>query len=267
MSVVLPGAEHLFRVHNYNLRETLTSGQAFRWAIGPEESWESVVRGHWVRLIRTEQGIAAQAAEPISDWNWLSHYLQTEVDLVAILRTFPVDGPMQSAVAACAGLRLLRQDPWECLASFILSSTKQIVQIQQIVALVCERFGAPVAVPSGHKREFAFPTAERIAACTESELRACKMGFRAARRAGSNRPAIASRCRPQNCRLRAAVCLRISGGVSNRCVGHESIAPALFSTPDGFAESAPSFCRNPFRPVFRLCAAVFVSLHANSRRA
>ncbi|MEW6157461.1 MAG: DNA glycosylase [Verrucomicrobiota bacterium] len=179
MSVVLPGAEHLFRVHNYNLRETLTSGQAFRWAIGPEESWESVVRGHWVRLIRTEQGIAAQAAEPISDWNWLSHYLQTEVDLVAILRTFPVDGPMQSAVAACAGLRLLRQDPWECLASFILSSTKQIVQIQQIVALVCERFGAPVAVPSGHKREFAFPTAERIAACTESELRACKMGFRA----------------------------------------------------------------------------------------
>jgi len=44
----------------------------------------------------------------------------------------------------CRGLRVLRQDPWECLASFILSSTKQIVQIRQIVALLCERFGEPI---------------------------------------------------------------------------------------------------------------------------
>ena len=51
---------------------------------------------------------------------------------------------MRDAVAACRGLRLLRQDPWECLASFILSSTKQIVQIRQIVALLCERFGEPI---------------------------------------------------------------------------------------------------------------------------
>jgi 3-methyladenine DNA glycosylase/8-oxoguanine DNA glycosylase len=45
-------------------------------------------------------------------------------------------------------LRVLRQDPWECLASFILSSTKQIVQIRQIVALLCERFGDPLTHPA-----------------------------------------------------------------------------------------------------------------------
>ena len=68
-------------------------------------------------------------------------------DLARILATFPADGPMQNAVAFCPGLRLLQQDPWECLASFILSSTKQIVQIQQIVSELCHCFGTPLASP------------------------------------------------------------------------------------------------------------------------
>jgi N-glycosylase/DNA lyase len=105
--------------------------------------------------------------------------LQIEISLSGVLATFPDDEPMRAAVAACRGLRLLRQDPWECLASFILSSTKQIVQIRQIVALLCERFGEPVAVPDGGCPAFAFPAPERIAAAGEDELRACKMGFRA----------------------------------------------------------------------------------------
>jgi N-glycosylase/DNA lyase len=86
---------------------------------------------------------------------------------------------MRTAVTACRGLRLLRQEPWECLASFILSSTKQIVQIQQIVALLCERFGEPLLVPPGHAPVCSFPTTDRLAACAESDLRGCKMGFRA----------------------------------------------------------------------------------------
>ncbi len=86
---------------------------------------------------------------------------------------------MSAAVTACRGLRLLRQDPWECLASFILSSTKQIVQIRQIVGLLCERYGEPLPVPLEFPRAFDFPTADRIAQATEADLRACKMGFRA----------------------------------------------------------------------------------------
>jgi N-glycosylase/DNA lyase len=97
---------------------------------------------------------------------------------------------MRDAVAACRGLRVLRQDPWECLASFILSSTKQIVQIRQIVALLCERFGEPINRCSvepvarfdsatGRTRQFEFPSPEKIAHATEAKLRACKMGFRA----------------------------------------------------------------------------------------
>ncbi len=110
---------------------------------------------------------------------WLAHYLQLEAELDAVLASFPNDEPMRAAVAACRGLRLLRQDPWECLASFILSSTKQIVQIQQIITLLCERFGAPIAVPPDEVAHYEFPSATRLASVGEAELRECKMGFRA----------------------------------------------------------------------------------------
>ncbi len=203
-----PTRQHLFRVRDYDLDATLGGGQAFRWE-RCDGWWEGAVAGRWARLRRTEEGVMAEAMEEgggnendewrmtngetnarpdsvshhsspvIPDWVWLSDYLQTDADLDTVLASFPDDEPMRAATTACRGLRLLRQEPWECLASFILSSTKQIVQIQQIVALLCERFGEPLRVPAGHAPMFSFPTAARLATCSEAELRGCKMGFRA----------------------------------------------------------------------------------------
>ncbi len=164
--------QKIFAVKDYDLAATLESGQAFRWR-REKEIWTGVVGGRVVSLTAKEDSIIAQTVAPQTDWRWLADYLQTETDLSAVLLTFPDDEPMREAVRACRGLRLLRQEPWECLASFILSSTKQIVQIKQIVALLCERFGERC------EGTFTFPTAHRIAALSEAELRACKMGFRA----------------------------------------------------------------------------------------
>jgi len=136
--------EILLPVRDYDLAATLDSGQVFRWQ-RDGDAWAGVLGKHFLRLTQMENGIRAQAAAPVTDWQFLREFLQNDVDLAAILKTFPDDGPMRAAVANCPGLRLLRQDPWECLASFILSSTKQIVQIRQIVGLLCERFGEPVA--------------------------------------------------------------------------------------------------------------------------
>ena len=182
-----------FPVHDYDLDATLNSGQAFRWQFHDGE-WIGVIGGRWVSLSAQSDSVIAQTAEPVSEWRWLTDYLQIEIDLGAVLKTFPDDEPMRAAVGAHRGLRLLRQDPWECLASFILSSTKQIVQIRQIVSLLCERFGEPVcsgglrpsqrlskgAAPAVTDRRYnSFPTPQRIATLTEADLRACKMGFRA----------------------------------------------------------------------------------------
>jgi N-glycosylase/DNA lyase len=190
-------------VCDYDLDATFDSGQVFRWQ-RQNASWSGVIGKHHVRLTRTPDGIRAETAAPVENWNFLNEFLQTEINLNGVLKTFPEDEPMRAAVAACPGLRLLKQDPWECLASFILSSTKQIVQIRQIVSLLCERFGAPcggdATSPKGEgdatspvlcdegvaaslwRRGVAatsFPTPQRLAACSEAELRACKMGFRA----------------------------------------------------------------------------------------
>jgi len=166
--------EILLRVYDYDLAATLDSGQVFRWQ-EHNGGWNGVIGEHRVRLTQRRNGIRAKTTGPVQNWDWLRDFLQTEVDLTTVLKTFPDDAPMRAAVTACHGLRVLRQDPWECLASFILSSTKQIVQIRQIISLLCERFGEPI----GRTLHFSFPTPQRIAATTEADLRACKMGFRA----------------------------------------------------------------------------------------
>ncbi|PAW81299.1 MAG: 8-oxoguanine DNA glycosylase [Pedosphaera sp. Tous-C6FEB] len=192
-----------FPLRDYDLAATLASGQAFRWRpVG--EAWEGIVAGRWVRLRQTGDELHAETVVPQTGWEWLREFLQLAVDLAAVVATFPDDKPMRASVAACRGLRLLRQEPWETLVTFICSSTKQIVQIQQIIALLCERFGELIPVGDGVRKLTAnaesgirnaegksetphvvsytgraFPTAARLAACSEAELRTCKMGFRA----------------------------------------------------------------------------------------
>jgi N-glycosylase/DNA lyase len=173
-----PTSHAVFPATDYDLAATLTSGQAFRWRLQPG-GWEGVIGNHWVRLTMQQNAIHATTARKVKSWDWLTRYLQLDVSLGAVLAEFPDDEPLRQAVKSCRGLRLLRQDPWECLASFILSSTKQIVQIQQIVDLLCQRFGQPVHIPTGHAPAFSFPTAQQLAQAEEAELRICKMGFRA----------------------------------------------------------------------------------------
>lgn len=172
----------------YDLAATLGCGQAFRWKEAGA-AWEGVALGHWLRLQLAGERIVATTLTntpaggkpgfPESLRSMLSGYLRLDDDIGAILGSFPNDPPMNAAVAACEGLRLLRQDPWECLASFICSSTKQIVQIQQIVSHLAGRFGERVLAPDDFECPYAFPPAEQIALADEGSLRACKLGFRA----------------------------------------------------------------------------------------
>ncbi len=180
MSSIAPDStpQRLLTVQDYDLDATLASGQAFGWT-RHRNGWTGAIGNRWVSLSASPGGIAVRTASDPGDWAWLLHYLQAEVVLQPILDTFPKDPAMTDSIADCRGLRLLRQDPWECLASFILSSTKQILQIQQICALLRERFGRPLVVPDGEVSRNSFPSAAAIAASSETELRACKMGFRA----------------------------------------------------------------------------------------
>ena len=125
----MPSKTKKFLILDYNLDATLSSGQSFRWQkIG--QDWEGIIGQNWIRLRSDHRCIIAEAASPQHNWKWLKKYLQLDFNLNQAIQSFPDDIPIQNALNASPGLRLLRQDYWETLASFILSATKQIVQIQ-----------------------------------------------------------------------------------------------------------------------------------------
>ena len=96
-------------------------------------------------------------------------------DLAEVYAGFPQDETMLEALDFCRGLRILRQPAWECLATFVTSSMKQVVHIRQMSFALRERFGR--SVPGSAWR--AYPEASRLAAASEDELRACGLGYRA----------------------------------------------------------------------------------------
>ena len=153
-------------VSDFNLAATLECGQAFRWR-READGWFRGVVGKRVLCLR-QTGHALEG-------NVDHRYLALDVSLKKIVATFPPDPALRDAVTRHWGLRVLRQEPWETLASFIASSTKQIVQIRQIVELLAQRLGEPI--DGAHR---AFPSAEAVARATVAELCACKLGFRAA---------------------------------------------------------------------------------------
>ena len=84
---------------------------------------------------------------------------------------------MNAARHFCRGLRIIRQPKWECLATFICSSMKQVAHIRQISKALRERFGLPRTID--HHVAHAFPSARCLAESSESELRKCALGYRA----------------------------------------------------------------------------------------
>ncbi len=159
-------------VRDFHLGHTLECGQAFRWRPAGH-GYEGVVDRAVVRAAQTGDKLTLDGAPAEA----LAHYFQLHEDLASIVRAFPADEHLRRAVAFGSGMRLLRQEPWECLASFICSSAKQFVQICQVVDNLCRVLGEPFE--AGGRAVFAFPSAPAVARATHEQLRSCKMGFRA----------------------------------------------------------------------------------------
>ncbi|HVM62269.1 MAG TPA: DNA glycosylase [Verrucomicrobiae bacterium] len=190
---------NVIKISDFALAATLECGQAFRWH-RHADGWFTGIVGHQVWRLRQiddalewncsretesdETRLLRSAVATFSRQNpagrireydsRLQKYLSLDLSLSDIFATFPDDPHLRQAARDHAGLRVLRQEPWECLASFIASSSKQIVQIRQIVGLLAERFGEPIDA-----EHHAFPTVAAIARASHQQLWDCKLGFRA----------------------------------------------------------------------------------------
>ncbi len=158
------------RVSEFDLRRTLESGQIFH-AMPEGNGWQVLVDRTPLYAEQRRLGLYVQAAQE----QLARNYFALDHPLRAVYAKFPSDPFSRAALAACRGLRILRQPKWECLATFITSPMKQVGHIRQISLQLRARYGDPVP----GSRVNAFPTAARLAKTTEGELRECKLGFRA----------------------------------------------------------------------------------------
>jgi len=153
----------------FNLALTLGSGQVFHWLaqgegyMGAIGATPAYVEQRGQRLLTT--------ADPAL----VARYFALDHPLPEIYRSFPADPVMAAALEFCRGMRIIRQPAWECLATFITSSMKQVAHIAQISHTLRARYGEPL----GSGGPVAYPPAARLAALREEELRACALGYRA----------------------------------------------------------------------------------------
>lgn len=154
-----------------NLRATLDCGQVFHWCERPDGVWEGMA-GDEPAAVRERRGKLEVLR---GDADAVARYFSMDHDLDAIYATFPRDATMLAALDFCCGLRIIRQPAWECLATFITSSMKQVAHIRQMSAALRERFGRPVR----GSRLRAYPAPDALAQACEADLRACGLGYRA----------------------------------------------------------------------------------------
>jgi N-glycosylase/DNA lyase len=171
------------RAPDFDLEKTLNSGQVFHWekigggfvgAIGDRALYIE----QRCRFLQVRDGTTrALPHNARALTRTVKHYFALDHPLAEICDSFPKDPIMNAARDFCLGLRLVRQPKWECLATFICSSMKQVAHIRQIALALRKRFGEQRSV--GNRLVYSFPAARRLAKASEKELRECRLGYRA----------------------------------------------------------------------------------------
>ena len=166
-----------------DLEASLLGGQAHRWRLEgtEEEPWFSgVVRGNFIRLRQLTPERVEFFAAPWPESSVapiLQSYFRFDDDLGHIQKEISHDWRVAAMVNQYPGLRVLRQEPWECLVAYICSANSNIQRIHQVLENIAETFGSPIEL-DGQVRN-SFPSPAQLVEAGEMELRRLGLGFRA----------------------------------------------------------------------------------------
>lgn len=166
-------------VNDFTLSQILECGQCFHFDKLDEEVYEVVAFGRAVKMEQTDKVLRIYGS-PMEDYEGIwKLYLDMDNDYGLIKQSvIKADGALKTAVDEKSGIRILNQDFFETLISFIVSQNKSIPQIKQCVKNISHRFGDEVIGYNG-EAFYVFPDVQRLHDATEEELRECKVGFRA----------------------------------------------------------------------------------------
>jgi N-glycosylase/DNA lyase len=160
----------------FNLDYTLTCGQAFRWKkVGA--TWTGVVNETAIQISQRGTRLFVHTVPDDVEDALIRTHFRLEDDLPYITSTINRDASVGTALRRLQGLRIMRQDPWECLISFICATFANIPRIQDMIQRLCQRFGRKI--PLGDRQVYGFPRKEVLAAASIQALLDCKLGYRA----------------------------------------------------------------------------------------
>jgi len=160
----------------FDLEYTLESGQVFRWE-RTGEWWYGIAAGGVLKARIDGEALTCSSSSEKIDGRFVTNYFRLDEDPRPILTSIMRDDTMARAVQQFYGLRLIRQDPWECLASFVLATNSNIPRIRKMVSSLCSSFGEKLAFEG--RAYAAFPTAGVLAEAPLTRLRNCGLGYRA----------------------------------------------------------------------------------------
>lgn len=168
----------IYVTDDFDLDRIADSGQCFRWQRGEDGSYRIIHKDHCLRIQPLENNTYALSCSEDDYWTVWHDYFDFGEDYHSIRERInrEADVFLADACEYGKGIRILRQDPWEMLVSFIISQNKNIPAIKKSVEMLCKA--------AGEKREdengsyFLFPAPEEILALSDEELAACKLGYR-----------------------------------------------------------------------------------------
>lgn len=161
--------------NDFDLKQTFECGQCFRWDY-IDGGYFGVVKNKALKISQTDNKIILEDTT-LNDWETVfCDYFDIARDYGKIKKTLSCDDKMKEAISFGEGIRILRQDPFEALISFIISASNNIPRIKKIINLLCENFGEEIIYQG--KTYYSFPTAQKLSKITPSEIEIIRSGFR-----------------------------------------------------------------------------------------
>lgn len=162
---------------NFNIEQICNSGQCFRMKKIGEHTYEVIAFGTYLEVTQHGDEITFSCSEQEFEHIWRS-YFDLDTNYETFIETVEEkDLYLKQAIEFGYGIRILRQDLWEMIISFIISQQNNIKRIRKCIETLCERYGEKKENEKG-EIYYDFPTVEALARVTEEELRDCNLGYR-----------------------------------------------------------------------------------------
>lgn len=163
-------------INSFNLGHIFDCGQCFRWNMNEDRSFTGVAKNRVLKISQQDEKVIFHNTSAEDFNNIWKSYFDLDTDYLKIKDRLSSDSVLKEAIGYGEGIRILKQDLWECVVSFIISASNNIPRIKKIIELLCSNFGEKICYMG--EEFYSFPSPEKIASLSLEELGVIKSGFR-----------------------------------------------------------------------------------------